>query len=102
MPSRSRSSRRRCSGVLASGVEVTAVAGVEIGDHQAADVVQQRGDGEFVAILPADRAADLVGGLLGGEGVDAEALGAHLAAAVGLEEVEDRRGAGDREDARRA
>ena len=37
--------------------------------------------------------------LLGGEGVDAEALGLQLPAAVGLEEVEDRGGAGDRQDA---
>ena len=99
MPSRSRSSRRRCSGALANGVEVTAIARVQVGDDEPADVVQQRGDRELVAILPADRAADLVGGLLGGEGVDAEALGPHLAAAVGLEEVEYGSGAGDREDA---
>jgi len=35
------------------------------------------------------------GGALGGEGVDAEALGLQLPAAVGLEEVEAGRGAGD-------
>ena len=72
---------------------------MQLGDDQTADVVQERGDRELVAVRPADRAADLVGGVLGGEGVDAEALGAQLPAAVGLEEVEDRRGAGDRQHA---
>ena len=68
-------------------------------DHEPADVVEKRGDGELVAIGPADRAADLLGGVLGREGVDAEVLRPQLAAAVGLEEVEDGRGAGDRQDA---
>jgi hypothetical protein len=54
-------------------------------------------DRELVAFVPADRAADLPGGVLGGQGVDAEPLRAQLAAAVGLEEVEDLRGAGDRQ-----
>ena len=85
-------------GRLRQGVEVTAVAGMKVGDDQAPDVMQERGDRKFVAVLPADRAADLIGGLLGGKGVDAEALGPHLAPAVGLEEVEDRRGAGDGEN----
>ena len=80
-------------------VEVDLVAGVQAGDDQPADVVQQRRDRELVAFGPADDAADLVGGALGGEGVDAEALGLQLPAAVGLEEVEARGGAGDGEDA---
>ena len=83
------------------GVEVDLVAGVQAGDHEAADVVQQRRDGELVAFDPADDAADAVGGPLGGEGVDAEALGLQLPAAVGLEEVEAGRGAGDRQHAGR-
>ena len=99
MPSCSRSSRRRCSGVRETGVEVDLVARVQAGDDEAADVVQQRRDGELVAFDPADDAADLVGGPLGGEGVDAEALGLQLPAAVGLEEVEAGRGAGDRQHA---
>ena len=97
MPSRSRSSRSRCSGVLATASRLASIAGMKVGDHEPADVVQQRGDGQLVAAVPAHGATDLVGGLLGGESVDAEALGPHLAAAVGLEEVEDRRGAGDRQ-----
>ena len=76
---------------------MSAVAGVKIGDHQAPDIMQKRGDREFVAVLPANGAADLIGCLLGGQSVDAEALGAHLAAAIGLEEVEDGCGAGDGE-----
>ena len=60
------------------------------------------GDRELVAIGPADRAADLVGGVLGREGVDPEPLRPQVAAAVLLEEVEDAGGAGDRQDARRA
>ena len=99
MPSCSRSSRRRCSGVRETGVEVDLVARVQAGDDEAADVVQQRRHGELVAFDPADDAADLVGGPLGGEGVDAEALGLQLPAAVGLEEVEAGRGAGDRQHA---
>ena len=81
-------------------VEVDLVARVQAGDDEATDVVQQRRDRELVAFDPADDAADLVGGALGGEGVDAEALGLQLPAAVGLEEVEARRGAGDRQHAR--
>ena len=81
------------------GVEVDLVARVQAGDDEAADVVQERRDGELVAFGPADGAADLVGGALGGERVDAEALRLQLPAAVGLEEVEARRGAGDRQHA---
>ena len=80
-------------------VEVDLVARVQAGDHQPADVVQQRRDRELVAFDPADHAADLVGGALRGECVDAEALGLELPAAVGLEEVEAGRGAGDRQHA---
>jgi hypothetical protein len=83
------------------GVEVDLVARVQAGDDEAADVVEEGGDGELVAFDPADGAADLVGGALGGEGVDAEALGLQLPAAVGLEEVEAGGGAGDRQDAGR-
>ena len=99
MPSCSRSSRSRCSGVREIGVEVDLVAGVQAGDDEAPDVVQERRHRQLVAFGPADAAADLVGGALGGQRVDAEALGLQLPAAVGLEEVEDRRGAGDRQHA---
>ena len=61
-------------GGAGDGVEVDLVAGVQAGDDEPADVVEQRRDGELVAFDPADGAADLVGGPLGGEGVDAEAL----------------------------
>ena len=85
-------------GGVGDGVEVGALARVQVHDHEPADVVEQRGDGELVALGPADRAADLVGGVLGREGVDPEPLGPQVAAAVLLEEVEDGGGAGDRED----
>jgi hypothetical protein len=88
-------------GGAGGGVEVDLVAGVQAGDHEAADVVQQRRHRQLVAFDPADHAADLIGRALGGEGVDAEALRLQLPAAVGLEEVEAGRGAGDRQHARR-
>ena len=86
-------------GSARDGVEVDLVARVQAGDDEPADVVQQRGHGKFVALGPADDAADLVGRALGRQGVDAEALGLQLPAAVGLEEVEAGRGAGDRQHA---
>ncbi len=100
MPSWSRSSRSRCSGVLADSVEVGAPPRMEAHHHQPADVVQERGDGELIAFGPADCPPDPIGGMLRREGVHAEALGAQVAAAVLLEEVEDRRGAGDGEHSR--
>ena len=84
-------------GGAGDGVEEGALAGVQAHDHEPADVVEKRGDRELVAVGPADRAADRVGGVLGGEGVDPEALGPQVAAAVQLEEVEDAGGAGDRQ-----
>ncbi len=82
------------------GVEVGAPAGVKLGDDEAADVVQQRRDDQLVALGPADLAADPVRRLLRRQRVHAELLRAQLPAAVGLEEVEDGRGAGDRQHAR--
>jgi hypothetical protein len=84
-------------GGAGNSVEVDLVAGVQAGDHQAADVVQQRCDRELVAFHPADDSADAIGGTLSREGVDAEALGLQLPAAVGLEEVEAGGGPRDRE-----
>src|SRR6201999_1946421 len=78
------------------GVEVDLVARVQAGDDEATDIVEERRGGELVAFDPADRAADLVGGALGGEGMDAEALRLQLPAATRLEEVEARRRAGER------
>ena len=69
-------------GGTGAGVEVDLVAGVQARDDEAADVVEQRRHGQLVAFDPADDAADLVGGALGCEGVDAEALGLQLPAAV--------------------
>src|SRR5882724_3334370 len=79
---------------------MTPVSRVQVGDDEPPDVVQERGDRQLVTVLPADGTADLVGRLLGGEGVDAEALGAHLTAAIGLKEVIDRSGARDCQHAR--
>ena len=97
MPSWSRSSRIRCSGVRPGRVEEGQVAGVKAVDDEPADVVEERGDRELVAIREADRAADHVGGVLGGEGVDPEPLRAQVAATVDLEEVEDSGRPGDRQ-----
>ena len=82
---------------IGGGVEVGARARMEAHDHEAADVVKEGGDGELVAVGPADRATDLLGGVLGREGVDPEALRAQVAGPVLLEEVEDLGGARDRQ-----
>ena len=67
-------------------------------EDELADVVQQRGDHQPVAGLVAELAGDPVGGALGGDGVQAEALGHALPHRGALEEVERPRLAGDRVD----
>ena len=79
------------------GVEVGLVTGVKARDHQPADVVEQGDDGEVVALREPGHPGDLIGGPLGRQSVDAEVLGAQLPAAIRLEEVIDRGGAGDRQ-----
>ena len=77
-------------------VDLTRVAGVGVDEHELADVVQQRGDHQAVAGLVADLAGEPVGGALGGDGVQAEALGNPLPDGGALEEVKGAGAAGDR------
>ena len=74
-PSSRRSWWRRSSGVRAPCVDLAGVARVGVHEHELADVVQQRGDHQAVAVLVAGLAREAVGGALGGDAVQAEALG---------------------------
>ena len=56
-------------------VDLVRVARVGVDEDELADVVEQRGDQQRVAVLVADLAGDPVGGALGRDGVQAEALG---------------------------
>ena len=56
-------------------VDLAGVAGVGVHQDELADVVQQRGDHEAVAVLVAGLGGQAVGGALGGDAVQAEALG---------------------------
>ena len=80
------------------GVDLTRIAGVSVDEDELADVVQQRGHHQPVASLVAELAGEPVGGALGGDGVQAEALGHALPYGGALEEVERARLAGDRMD----
>ena len=77
-------------------VDLPRVAGVGVDQHQLADVVQQRRDHQPVSRLVADLAGQPVGGALGGDGMQAEALGNPLPDRRALEEVKCPRAAGDR------
>ena len=59
----------------AVAVEALGVAGVQAGEHRAADVVQDRGEGKLVAVVEADHLGDAVRRPLHGQRVDAEAVG---------------------------
>ncbi len=69
-------------------VHLTRVAGVGVHQHELADVVQQRGDHQAVAVLVAGLGGEAVGGALGGDAVQAEALGRGVPDGRALEEVE--------------
>ena len=56
-------------------VHLRGVARVGVHQHELADVVQQACDGQPVAVLVADLGRDAVGGVLGGQRVQPEALG---------------------------
>ena len=77
-------------------VDLARIAGIGVDEHELADVVQQRGDHQPVAGLVAELAGEPVGGALGGDGVQAEALGDALPHGGALEEVERPGAAGDR------
>ncbi len=59
----------------AAAVEALGVAGMQAGEDGAADVVEDRGEGELVAVAVADDLGDAVGRVLDREGVEAEAVG---------------------------
>ena len=61
-------------GGLRTPVNLRGVARVGVQEHELADVVQKARNGQTVAVLIAHFARDTIGGLLGGESVQAEAL----------------------------
>ena len=76
-------------------VHLLRVAGVGVHQDELADVVQERGDHQAVAVLVADLGGEALGGALRGDAVQAEALRRGLPDGRALEEVE---GAGARGD----
>src|SRR5919201_119656 len=69
-------------------VDLARVAGVRVHEHEIADVVQERGDHQAVAVLVAGLGGQAVGGALGGDAVQAEALRRSVPDGRALEEVE--------------
>src|SRR5919202_1761764 len=69
-------------------VELARVAGVGVHQDELADVVQQRGDHEPVAMLVAGLGGEAVGGALRRDAVQAEALRRGVPHGRALEEVE--------------
>ena len=69
-------------------VDLLGVARVRVHEHELADVVQQRGDQQAVAVLVAGGGGEPVGGALDGDGVQAEALGGGVPLLAALEELE--------------
>ena len=71
----------------AAAVEALGIAGMEARQHRPADVVEDRGEGELVAVADAAQLGDPVGGPLHVEGVEAETVGGEGEAAVPIEDV---------------
>ena len=63
-------------------VDLARIAGIGVHEHELADVVQQRGHHQPVARLVAELAGEPVGGALGGDRVQPEALGIPCQTAV--------------------
>ena len=87
MPSSRRSAVDAVVGRAAAAVEALGVAGVQAGEHGPADVVEDRGEGELVAVAVAGDLGDPVGRPLDRKGVQAEAVGRERHLAVAVEEV---------------
>lgn len=71
----------------ATTIEPLGIARVEAGQHRAADVVQDRGEGELVAVADARGLGDPVGAPLHRECVQAEAVGLQGESPVAIEDV---------------
>ena len=97
-PSSRRSRWMRSSGVRASPWTWPRVARVGVHQHELADVVQQRGDQQAVAVLVAGLGGEAVGGALGGDGVQAEALGRGVPAGARSKKSKVRGAGGERLD----
>jgi hypothetical protein len=69
-------------------VDLARVARIGVHEHELADVVQQGGDEQPVAVLVAGGRGEAVGGALDGHGVQAEALGSGVPGLAALEELE--------------
>ena len=69
-------------------VDLLRVARVGVHEHELADVVQQGGDEQAVAVRVAGGRGEAVGGALDGDGVQAEALGSGVPGLAALEELE--------------
>ena len=69
-------------------VHLLGVARVGVHQDELADVVQQRGDEQAVAVAVAGRGGEPVGGALDGDGVEAEALRRGVPGLPALEELE--------------
>ena len=69
-------------------VDLLRVARVGVHEHELADVVEQGGDEQAVAVRVAGGRGEAVGGALDGDGVQAEALGSGVPGLAALEELE--------------
>ena len=76
-------------------VDLLGVARVRVHEHELADVVQQGGDEQAVAMPVVGGGGQPVGGALHGHGVEAEALGRGVPRLAALEEVEHLGGRGE-------
>ena len=79
-------------------VDLGGIARVGVHEDELADVVQQRGDHQAVAVLVAGLGGQAVGGTLRGDAVQAEALGRGVPDGRALEEVEGAGADGERLD----
>jgi hypothetical protein len=69
-------------------VDLPRIAGVGVHEHELADVVQEGGDEQPIAVRVAGGRGEAVGGALDGHGVQAEALGRGVPGLAALEELE--------------
>src|SRR3954454_13807302 len=70
-----------------AAVDVARIAGVRVGQHELADVVEHRRDEDLVAVLVLERARHMVGGALRRDRVKADPLRGRIPDGGALEEV---------------